>query len=97
MSYIDSNAPLNPNVNVAWGSGITETSANKGMQLQQLEPSTSVHEFLEGRLMLTTRQAEGIISAGYATFKDLTFMTEDIAADLRIIGPGKVTINNYSI
>ena len=46
MSDIDSNAPLDPNVNVSQVSGITETSANTGIQLQQLEPSTIVQEFL---------------------------------------------------
>ena len=54
MSDIGSNAPLDPNVNVARGSGITEASVNTGMQIQKLEPSSSVQEFPEERLRLTT-------------------------------------------
>ena len=97
MSDLDSNTPLDPNVNPARGSGVTEASTSTGVQIQQIELSNSIQDFLEERLKLTTRQAEEIINAGYSTFEDLAFMTDDIAADLTIIGPGKVTIKNYSI
>ena len=43
---------------------------------------------------MTSRQAEEIINAGYATFKDLSFMKEDIESYLRIIIPRKTTIKN---
>ena len=72
-------------------------SAASVQQLKQLEPSANIREFLEERLRLTRVQAEEIITSGYTEFDDLAFMTEDIAADLRIIRPGKATIKNYAI